>query len=73
MKMIVGILLIALGIVALSYQGFTFFTTERAVDVGPFAIDVQKPHTIIFHPILGVVALVVGGLIIMSSREKVVA
>lgn len=69
--MIVGILLIALGIVALSYQGFTFFTTERAVDVGPFAIDVQKPHTIIFHPILGVVSLVVGGLIIMSSREKV--
>jgi drug/metabolite transporter (DMT)-like permease len=70
MKMIIGILLIVLGIVALSYQGFTFFTTERAVDIGPLAIDVQKPHTIIFHPILGVVALVIGGLIIMSSRPK---
>jgi drug/metabolite transporter (DMT)-like permease len=71
MKMIVGILLIVLGVAALCFQGFTFFTTERAAEVGPFAIDVQKPHTVIFHPVLGVAALVVGGLIVMSSRDKV--
>jgi len=70
MKMLVGVLLVALGIVALCFQGFTFFTTERAAEVGPFAIDVQKPHTVIFHPVLGVAALVVGGLIVMSSRDK---
>ena len=70
MKMLVGILLIALGVVALCFQGFTFFTTERAAEIGPLAIDVQKPHTVIFHPVLGVVALVVGGLIVMSSRGK---
>src|SRR5215213_10204164 len=70
MKMIVGVLLIALGVFALCYQGFTFFTTERAAEIGPLAIDVQKPHTIIFHPVLGVAALVVGGLIVMSDRKR---
>ena len=73
MKMIVGVLLIALGVVALCFQGFTFFTTERAAEIGPLAIDVQKPHTIIFHPVLGVVALVIGGLIVMSTRGKAAA
>ena len=33
---IVGLLLIVLGICALVFQGFTFFTTERVVDAGPF-------------------------------------
>lgn len=70
---IIGILLIVLGVVALSYQGFTFWTTERAAEVGPFAIDVQKPHTIVFHPILGVVSLIVGAMMLMADRRRDVA
>ena len=58
--MIVGILLIALGVCALMFQGFTYFTTERVAQAGPFAIDVQKPHTVILHPIVGVVAIAGG-------------
>ena len=70
LALIIGILLVVLGIVALSYQGFTFWTTERAVDVGPLAIDVQKPHTIVFHPVLGVVALIVGAMMVMADRRR---
>ena len=66
----IGILLIVLGVVALSYQGFTFWTTERAAEIGPFAIDVQKPHTIVFHPILGVIALIVGAMMLMADRRR---
>ena len=65
---VIGVLLIILGVVALTFQGFTFFTTDRAVDVGPLKIDVQKPHTIIFHPVLGVVALIVGAVLVLSGR-----
>jgi len=67
---ILGILLVVLGVLALTYQGFTFWTTERAADVGPFAIDVQRPHTIIFHPILGVVALIAGAMMVMTARPR---
>lgn len=69
MRAIIAILLIILGVVALSYQSITFFTTERVVDAGPFSVDVSKPHTIVFHPILGVVALVVGGVLLLFGRR----
>jgi len=58
--MIIGILLIVLGVCALMFQGFTYFTTERVGQAGPFAIDVHKPHTIILHPVVGI-ALIAGG------------
>ncbi len=51
----IGVLLIVLGIVALGFQSITYFTTERAVDIGPLQIDVQRPHTIVFHPVAGAV------------------
>ena len=65
---VIGVLLIILGVVALAFQGFTFFTTERAVDAGPLKIDIQKPHTIIFNPIVGAVALIAGVVLLLMGR-----
>lgn len=65
-----GVLLIVFGIAALAFQGFTFFTQERVVDAGPFKIDWQKPHTIILHPIVGIMAVIAGlGLVFAGRRE----
>lgn len=66
---IIGVLLIILGVVALGFQGFTFFTHERVLDAGPFHVDVQKPHTIILHPIVGIVALAAGVLLLLTGRR----
>jgi hypothetical protein len=67
----IGVLLVLFGIAALAFQGFTFFTTERVVDAGPFKLDVQKPHTIAFHPIVGLAALAGGAvMIIAGSRAR---
>jgi hypothetical protein len=68
---VIGLLLIALGVIALAVPSITFFTTERVADVGFFAIDVSKPHTIFFNPIVGIGALVVGILLsIMGTRSS---
>ena len=67
--MVIGILLVVLGVAALMFQGFTYYTTERVAQAGPFAIDVQKPHTIILHPIVGIVA-VVGGIAMMMAGRR---
>ena len=68
---IVGVLLIAFGIIALGYQSITYFTVERVVDAGPFHLDVQKPHTIVFHPVAGAAAIVAGlFLVIVGVRTK---
>ncbi len=65
---LLGVLLIVLGIVALAFQGFTFFTQERVVDAGPLKIDVARPHTIILHPIVGIAALAAGAVLVIAGR-----
>jgi hypothetical protein len=69
---IFGILLVVLGIVALAVPSITFFTTER-VDAGFFAIDFQKPHTIVLNPIVGIVAVIAGVAIVFASRRTAAA
>jgi uncharacterized membrane protein len=66
----IGLLLVVLGIVALAIPSFTFFTTERVADVGFLKIDVSRPHTIVFNPIVGGVALVGGVFLIMVGRRS---
>jgi uncharacterized membrane protein HdeD (DUF308 family) len=67
----IGVLLIVFGIVALGFQSITYFTVERVVDAGPLHIDVQRPHTIVFHPVAGAVAIVAGlALVILGVRTK---
>jgi hypothetical protein len=70
MRILIAVLLIALGIVALSYQSITFFTQERVADAGPFAIDVTKPHTIYFHPLVGIIALLVGAVLLLFGGRR---
>lgn len=57
---VIGLILVVLGVVALAVPSITFFTTERVADVGFFTIDISKPHTIVFNPIVGGIALAVG-------------
>jgi hypothetical protein len=52
--------LAVLGIVALAVPSFTFFTTERVADIGFFTIDISRPHTLVFNPIVGGIALAAG-------------
>ncbi len=39
---IVGIVLIALGVVALVYQGFTYTTKEKVLELGPLKAEVER-------------------------------
>ncbi len=57
---IAGIALIAIGIIALSYQFFTYTTTEKDVQLGPLQIQHQEKHTVPIPPIVGGVCIVAG-------------
>jgi hypothetical protein len=69
--MLIGIALIALGLIALAYQGITYTTSEKVVDLGPLKITAQKEKTIPLPPILGGLALA-GGivLVVVASRKS---
>ncbi len=64
MVKVIGIALIVLGVIALVYQGITYTTKEKVLDIGPFKAEVEKQRTIPLPPVLGVVALV-GGIVLL--------
>jgi hypothetical protein len=68
-KTIVALVLIVVGILALAYQGFTFTTRKKVLDVGPIQATREKQHTVPLPPVLGAIALV-GGIIVLISERR---
>ena len=69
-KTIVAILLIALGIVAFTYQGISYTTRGRDVNIGPMHMTTDQTHHIPLPPILGAIALVGGIALLMVDKWK---
>jgi len=69
--MLVGVVLIVLGIIALAYQGITYTTSEKVIDLGPLKASVEKQKTIPLPPILGGLAVAAGVFLVwMGSRRS---
>jgi uncharacterized membrane protein len=68
---IVGILLIVLGVVALAYQGVSYTTREKVIDLGPVEVSKDTRKTIPMPPILGGLALAGGiALVVVGSKSN---
>jgi hypothetical protein len=68
---IAGAILLVFGLVALAYQGLTYTTRERVVDIGPLKVDADRERTIPLPPVVGGVAVAAGVvLLIAGSRKK---
>jgi len=65
----VGILLIIFGIVALAYQGITYTTHKKVLDIGPIQATKEEHKTIPLPPIVGGIAMV-GGIALLVSGSK---
>ena len=68
--MLIGIVLIALGLIAFVYQGITYTTREKVVDLGPLKITAQNEKTIPLPPILGGLALAGGIVLVVVAARK---
>jgi hypothetical protein len=67
---IVGILLTAIGVISLIYQGVTFTTREKVVEFGPLQAYREKNKTIPLPPVIGVLAIAGGILLIVAGVKK---
>jgi uncharacterized membrane protein len=67
---LIGIILIVIGIVAFMYQGITYTTREKVVDIGPIQINADKTKTIPLPPIVGGVALLGGIVLLVAGGRK---
>jgi len=67
----IGLILIILGILAISIRSITYFSTETVVGpLGFFAWDVSKPHTIIVNPLAGILAVIAGIAVLAMGRRQ---
>jgi hypothetical protein len=67
---IVGIILIAIGIIALAYGGFSYTKREKIIDAGPLQVSADREKTVPFPPILGGLCLVGGIILVIVGNKK---
>jgi hypothetical protein len=68
-RTILGIALIAIGLLALAYQGFSYTTQKKVVDIGPIQATKEEHHTIPLPPILGALALLSGVVVVVADKR----
>jgi len=66
---LIAIILIVIGIVAFGYQGISYTTREKVVDLGPLQMTAEKTRTLPLPPIAGAIALV-GGIVLLAVGRK---
>jgi len=68
---ILAIVLIALGVIAFGFQGFTYISRDTVVDAGPLQVTADREHRVPFAPIVGAVALIAGiAIFVVASRKS---
>jgi uncharacterized membrane protein len=66
---LVGIALIALGIVAFAFKGIPYTSRDTIIDIGPLHATADTQKTIPLSPLLGGLALV-GGIVLLVVGAK---
>lgn len=69
-RTITGIVLVALGVLALAYQGITYTSRGDTINLGPLKITTQQKKTLPLPPIFGVLALVGGVVLMVMDRRR---
>ena len=69
---VLAIALIVLGVISFAYQGITYTTHKKVLDIGPLQASTTEHHTVPLPPILGGIALV-GGILLLLGANKTTA
>ena len=67
---VIGILLVVLGVFAFAYEGITYTSRDKAVDLGPIQITTETKRKIPVPPIVGGIALTGGILLLVMDARK---
>ena len=63
-------MLIVLGLLALAYQGITYTSREKVIDLGPIQATAERQRTIPLPPIMGIVAVAAGVALVVVGVRK---
>ncbi|MDX9710156.1 MAG: DUF3185 domain-containing protein [Trichloromonas sp.] len=65
-----GIVLIVVAVIAFAYQGISYTSREKVVDLGPLQMTAERTRTLPLPPIVGAVALVGGIALLVMGRKN---
>jgi hypothetical protein len=66
----IGIVLIVLGAMAFIYQGITYTSREKIIDIGPIHASADTRKTVPLSPLFGGLALAGGIVMVIVGRKK---
>jgi len=67
---LLGLALIGVGLISLIYQGITYKTREKVIDLGSFHATVETEKTIPLPPLLGGLSLAGGIILVIVGAKK---
>lgn len=67
---VMGLVLVALGLVALVYQGVNYTTRETVIDIGPLHATADRERTLPLSPVVGIVAVAGGVALLLAGARK---
>lgn len=67
---IAGLVLIALGLVALFSQGIPYTSRETIIDIGPIQATADQEKTFSLPPVLGILAVVGGAALLLTDARR---
>ena len=67
---IIGIVLIAAGILMLVFRGFNFTEEKKVLDIGPIEINKKEKKSVEWPIYGGVIALVAGVALVISDKKS---
>ena len=68
-RSLLGMVLIVLGALAIAYQGFTYTTHKKAVDIGSVQVSKKEQHAVWIPPLLGALVLIGGIAVLVTNRH----
>jgi hypothetical protein len=68
--LVIAVILIAIGVVSLAYQGITYTTREKVLEIGPIKATADKKKTLPLPPILGGLSLAGGVVLLVAATRR---
>ena len=66
----IAIVLILIGVLAMGYQGFSYITRDKVIDLGPVEVTKEHKKTVFLPPVVGGLILIGGiALLVLNSRK----
>ncbi len=68
-KILLGVILLVVGMMALSYEGVKYASREKVVDLGSVQVTAETTKNIPLSPVVGMIALV-GGVALLTLNTR---